>query len=81
MSSPKFLKVIRATINSQPHEFGAGVSMLEAAASAGIDIPTLCRDPRLWFDCNFQDSIGPSSEQLICVGNFFQRKSMCKQRS
>jgi formate dehydrogenase major subunit len=39
--------VIRATINGQSHEFAEGVSILDAVKSAGIDVPTLCHDPRL----------------------------------
>jgi formate dehydrogenase major subunit len=39
--------MIRATINGQSHEFAEGVSILDAAKSVGIDIPTLCHDPRL----------------------------------
>jgi formate dehydrogenase major subunit len=41
------LKVICAIINGQSYEFAEGVSILEAAQSIGIDIPTLCHDPRL----------------------------------
>ena len=39
--------MIRATINGQSHEFVEGVSILSAAKSIGIDIPTLCDDSRL----------------------------------
>ncbi len=39
--------MIRATINGHPHEFAAGVFILDAALFAGIDIPTLCHDSRL----------------------------------
>ncbi len=39
--------MIRATINDRVYEFPEGVSILEAARSLGIDIPTLCDDPRL----------------------------------
>jgi len=39
--------VIRATINGHSHEFVEGVSILNAAKSSGIDIPTLCHDSRL----------------------------------
>jgi formate dehydrogenase major subunit len=43
-----FQNVIRATINGELREFtGGGMSILDAARSAGIDIPTLCHDPRL----------------------------------
>src|SRR6266542_7124904 len=38
---------IRATINGQSHNFTEGVSILEAAKLVGIDVPTLCHDPRL----------------------------------
>ena len=40
-------QMIRATINGQPNEFREGMSILDAARSIGIDIPTLCHDPRL----------------------------------
>ncbi len=39
--------MIRATINGQSGEFDDGVTVLEAARSVGIDIPTLCNDDRL----------------------------------
>lgn len=39
--------MIRATINGQSHEFEEGGSILGAAKSVGIDVPTLCHDPRL----------------------------------
>jgi formate dehydrogenase major subunit len=39
--------LIKAVINNQPHEFELGVSILDAASALGIDIPTLCNDPRL----------------------------------
>ena len=39
--------MIRATLNGQANEFAQGVSILDAARSVGIDIPTLCHDPRL----------------------------------
>lgn len=39
--------MIRATINGQPHEFAGDLSILDAATSVGIDVPTLCHDPRL----------------------------------
>ena len=39
-------KVI-ATINGVEHEFPAGLSVLQAAASIGVDIPTLCNDTRI----------------------------------
>lgn len=39
--------MIRATINGKVGEFSDGVTVLEAARSVGIDIPTLCNDDRL----------------------------------
>ena len=39
--------MIKAVINGQPHEFGEGLTILEACRSLGIDIPTLCHDDRL----------------------------------
>ncbi len=39
--------MIHVTINTENHEFADGLSILDAAKSAGIDIPTLCHDPRL----------------------------------
>ena len=39
--------MIRATIDGRSHEFADGVSILDAAQWIGIDIPTLCHDPRL----------------------------------
>ena len=38
---------IRATINGHSQDFAEGVSILDAAKSVGIDVPTLCHDPRL----------------------------------
>jgi len=39
--------VTKATINGLSYDFGDGLSILQAAASLGISIPTLCHDPRL----------------------------------
>ena len=39
--------MIRAAINGSEHEFEEGLSVLKAAQSIGIDIPTLCHDDRL----------------------------------
>jgi len=39
--------VSRATINGKILEVANGVSILDAGRSLGIDIPTLCHDPRL----------------------------------
>jgi formate dehydrogenase major subunit len=39
--------MIRAKINGAESEFQEGVSILEAARSLGVDIPTLCDDERL----------------------------------
>lgn len=39
--------MIRATINELDGEFTDGVTVLEAARSVGINIPTLCNDDRL----------------------------------
>lgn len=38
---------VKATINNQLHEFEESLSILNAARSIGIDIPTLCHDERL----------------------------------
>ncbi|RQD78017.1 MAG: hypothetical protein D5R97_01130 [Candidatus Syntrophonatronum acetioxidans] len=38
---------INLTINGQPVEAEAGMTILEAAESAGIEIPTFCHDPQL----------------------------------
>ena len=40
-------RIVRAVINGTTREFEAGVSILDAARSAGIEIPTLCHDERL----------------------------------
>lgn len=40
-------ELLKATINSQPHEFEEGVSILEASGAIGVNIPTLCHDERL----------------------------------
>ena len=37
----------RAIINGQPYEFEEGLSILHAARTLGIEIPTLCNDERL----------------------------------
>jgi formate dehydrogenase major subunit len=39
--------MIRAIINGQSYEFAGDLSILDAAKSVGIDVPTLCHDPRL----------------------------------
>ena len=39
--------LISATINGQYHEFSEGVSILDAAKSVGIEIPTLCYAKKL----------------------------------
>src|SRR5437868_3697606 len=39
--------MIRATINGISGEFEDGLSILDAARSIGIDIPTLCHDDRI----------------------------------
>src|SRR5690349_723979 len=41
------IDMVRATINNQGYELAEGVSILEAARSVDIEIPTLCNDPRL----------------------------------
>ncbi len=38
---------MRATINGREYEVPDGLTVLEAAGQAGIEIPTLCHDPRL----------------------------------
>ncbi|HMW34284.1 MAG TPA: formate dehydrogenase subunit alpha [bacterium] len=39
--------MIKFTINGRTHEVSEGTRILEAASSVGIQIPTLCHDPRL----------------------------------
>lgn len=39
--------MVRATINDRAYDFANGMSILSAARSVGVDIPTLCHDPRL----------------------------------
>jgi len=39
--------MIRATINGQAADFPDGITVLNAARAAGIEIPTLCNDDRL----------------------------------
>jgi formate dehydrogenase major subunit len=39
--------MIRATINGTSGEFAEGMMVLEALRSVGLDVPTLCDDPRL----------------------------------
>jgi formate dehydrogenase major subunit len=39
--------VVRATIDGEAHEFGEGLTILDAARSLGLDVPTLCHDERL----------------------------------
>jgi formate dehydrogenase major subunit len=39
--------MIKAIINGQPKEFTAGISVLAALRSVGIEVPTLCHDERL----------------------------------
>ncbi len=38
---------VKVTINNQVHEFEESLSILNAARSIGVDIPTLCHDDRL----------------------------------
>ena len=38
---------VKVTINNQVHEFEESLSILNAARSIGVDIPTLCHDERL----------------------------------
>ncbi|MCC6561691.1 MAG: formate dehydrogenase subunit alpha [Xanthomonadales bacterium] len=38
---------IRAVIDGVAHEFPSGLSVLEALRSIGVELPTLCHDPRL----------------------------------
>jgi formate dehydrogenase major subunit len=40
-------KLAEAVINGQPHEFAEGISVLEAARTLDVNIPTLCHDERL----------------------------------
>jgi NADH dehydrogenase/NADH:ubiquinone oxidoreductase subunit G len=41
------VKTVKLTINGSEVEAQVGQTILEAARAAGIDIPTLCHDPRL----------------------------------
>jgi predicted molibdopterin-dependent oxidoreductase YjgC len=41
------VRTVTLTINGQELQGGEGQTILEVAQSAGIDIPTLCHDPRL----------------------------------
>ena len=41
------VRTVTLTINGQEVQGRAGQTILEVAQSAGIDIPTLCHDPRL----------------------------------
>lgn len=50
-------KKVQLTIDDKPVEAEAGSTILEAAKSEGIDIPTLCYDPRL----------DPFSSCFMCV--------------
>ncbi len=49
--------MINITINGKPYQAQAGDSVLNAAAKHGIEIPTLCHDPRL----------EPYSSCFVCV--------------
>ena len=39
--------MLRVTINNQDHELPAGGSILDALRTLGIEVPTLCHDPRI----------------------------------
>ena len=39
--------MLRVTINGRPHTAPAGVTILRALQTAGVEMPTLCHDPRL----------------------------------
>lgn len=39
--------MLRVTINQQVHEIESGGSILEALRALGIEVPTLCHDPRI----------------------------------
>lgn len=39
--------MLRVTINGEPREFPDGGTILEAVQSIGVDVPTLCHDPRM----------------------------------
>ncbi len=41
------MATVHVTIDGRPASFGAGTTILEAARQLGIEIPTLCDDPRL----------------------------------
>lgn len=38
--------MIEATLNGQTSQFEDGVTILNACRATGLDIPTLCNDPR-----------------------------------
>jgi formate dehydrogenase major subunit len=46
-SGKRKLRLGKAVINSRPYQFEGAVSILAAARSLGVDIPTLCHDDRL----------------------------------
>ena len=39
--------MLRAVINGESHEFPEGISILDAIRTLGIEVPTLCHDPRI----------------------------------
>jgi NADH dehydrogenase/NADH:ubiquinone oxidoreductase subunit G len=47
MDTPEASPLISLTINGQPVQAPAGTTILAAASSAGIDIPTICYHPNL----------------------------------
>jgi NADH dehydrogenase/NADH:ubiquinone oxidoreductase subunit G len=47
MDTPETSPLISLTINGRPVEAPAGATILEAARSAGVDIPTICYHPNL----------------------------------
>lgn len=65
--------VIRAEINGTTREFSAGVSILEAARLCGVEIPTLCHDPRL-------KPAGACRMCLVEVGGVSQLVASCMSK-
>ena len=49
--------MLRVTVNGHHHDVAPGCTILEAAAQIGVEIPTLCDDPRL----------APSGACRVCV--------------
>lgn len=48
---------MRVTINGKPLEFATGLTVLEGLQTSGIQVPTLCNDPR----------VSPSGNCRLCL--------------